>query len=187
MGGLRGGMDHKLDRAAVPGEDPGQAVSIADVEVDMRVVLPKLLLETAPLPRRGGFLAEELAAHVIVNTNHVEAKSAEILSRGRTDEASRSGDDRHRQISYYGCKLGTVAQLKGSCRLCKPAHAEVGHAGPAGRGAEPAEVRAEACRFLHVTLAERKALGTYRDNKALARPKKPRRAPPVRMALRVRS
>jgi hypothetical protein len=77
VGRLRRGVDDGGDRARVPREGRHHRVGVADVARDVRVPGPEIALkpEAAVGRRRAG--AEELAAHVVVDADDVQALRGE--------------------------------------------------------------------------------------------------------------
>ena len=72
--GLRRGVDDQLDVRGVLGEEPLDAVAVADVEVERRGSVSNSRRELlAHVPRRG-LRAEEARAHVVVEPDDVEAR-----------------------------------------------------------------------------------------------------------------
>jgi hypothetical protein len=84
--GLRGGVDHQRDRAAVVAEDLGQLAEIAHVGV---VVLVVRVQARKPLAVPGGRgLGAEVAAHVVVMPTSMPSSAKNATARA--DQARRA-------------------------------------------------------------------------------------------------
>ena len=85
-------MHDRLDLAAVLFEQLGDRMRITDVDVVM-FVAADVLDQTVPRLFGRGFRAEELRAHVVVDSNHVRTLVCEVLHRFRADQSGRTCDD----------------------------------------------------------------------------------------------
>src|SRR5262249_59324743 len=85
-------------------EDTLDSRLVADILVEMHVGLV-LLLEARNRPCRRRLVAEEVAAHVVINANHGVALPGEEARTLRPDQSSRSGDndDRHSRVLLALC------------------------------------------------------------------------------------
>ena len=64
-------MDKKFDVGLESIEQRIHCVGVANIIVHVMVTGAQLLFETLTLPTGRGFVAEKLAAHVVVDANHV--------------------------------------------------------------------------------------------------------------------
>ena len=99
---LTGGVDHDGDVRAVLLEDLGQPFAVADVDVEVGVRVAELAGQPQQAPRGRSVLAEEVAAHVVVDADDVEAQAGEMADRLGADQSRRAGDqcDRHDAVPF---------------------------------------------------------------------------------------
>ena len=93
--GVRNARAHlrfERDRPSVRGEQPIHRGLVTDVGVHVAIPLDGVL-EPFPSPRRAAVVAEEIAPHVVVDADDVEALAGEEPRRLGSDEAGRAGDD----------------------------------------------------------------------------------------------
>src|SRR5438874_414067 len=94
MRGLRRGVDDHAHIRAISLEETCHSALVADIYIVVPVGL-ELRLEVLPAPGRAGLLAEELAAHVVVNTDDVQSlpgKEPRGLGSYQTCRASDYGN-----------------------------------------------------------------------------------------------
>ena len=89
---LGGGVDHQRHILAETPEQPVHASRVADVGVEVAVAAGQLALEASALAVRGGLVAEEATAHVIVHADHVEAGRGEVPRSFGTNQTGRAGN-----------------------------------------------------------------------------------------------
>src|SRR5680860_280832 len=85
VGGLRGGVDHQLDRLAVGGEDALDRVAVADVGV-FAAEAGMGADESLGDVRGRGLGAEEAGPHVVLDPDHVVTLLDEVPDRLRADQ-----------------------------------------------------------------------------------------------------
>ena len=74
--GLRGGVDHQVDRTAMRREQLVHRPIVANVGVDMAVTADARLQQLPP-PRRAAIVTEEVAAQIVVDADDIEALAGE--------------------------------------------------------------------------------------------------------------
>jgi hypothetical protein len=87
-------MNDNRNRAFVFREDALQSISVANVRLDVAVTVDSLL-EILPSRTGAPLVAEEIAAHVVVDADDVEARVAEMNRRLGSDQAACARDHRH--------------------------------------------------------------------------------------------
>ena len=99
MGGLRRGVDHELNSAAVLGKDAVDRRAVTDVDFEAAKRVAQLAQEAVRgrLGRRLG--AEETGPHVVLEADHVVARAREVRRRLGPDQAARAGHDGDRHTS----------------------------------------------------------------------------------------
>jgi hypothetical protein len=143
--GLGRGVDDQADVAAQLGEERGQPVPVADVDLVVGVPVADLLGQAVQVPPGGAVLAEEVAAHVVVDADDVHAEAGEVPHRLGADQTGGSGhhdDIAHQTTSWreFGPRLPEVML-------------QSGHGWWAGRleghrGRPPAAVSSQSCMAL---------------------------------------
>ena len=94
MGGLGGGMDDDGDILAIALEDLGHRIAVANVGIEMDVVLDRPL-ELLAMPLSARLRPEEHAPHVIVDAGDIEALVGEEADRLAADQPRRAGNNRN--------------------------------------------------------------------------------------------
>jgi hypothetical protein len=97
--GLRGGVDDQLDLAGVPGEDPLDALGVADVDLLVDELVREALLQHFGHAAGRRLLAEEAGAHVVLEADDGVARLGEVDDGLGADQAARAGDDGDRHES----------------------------------------------------------------------------------------
>ena len=141
------------------------AVGIADVRAHVRVARAELLLELLALPRRAGLLAEEHAAHVVVDAHDIHPEPGEVRRCLRANEAGRAGDDRDASLL-----APVAADYRLDCPTVRIARMVLEHV--------RAPVRADALRFRGILAPRRAAASRCAPRRRRARDRPPRRPRP---------
>lgn len=92
MGGLSCRVDDQFDLAPMLPEERIDFLAIADVHREVAVV-GKASFQLLPIPRSRSFISEEHLAHVIVDSDDIEALASEVFGSFGPDQARRSRDD----------------------------------------------------------------------------------------------
>ena len=90
--GLRCRVNNEIYLIAASAKDPDDLIGVAYVNLAVDIVAV-LACEAFANPSRRGLGAEEVAAHVVVDANHVPALSGVIGRCLRSDQTGRAGDD----------------------------------------------------------------------------------------------
>src|SRR5262249_38403683 len=90
--GLCRAVDDELDRAPVLAEDREDLLLVPDVEGQGMEAFVRLA-EVLPVPVDRAVVPEEVTAHVVVDSDDVEALLVQELHRFASDEPGRAGDD----------------------------------------------------------------------------------------------
>ena len=124
VAGLGRGMDHEL--VAALGEQVLDRLPVTDVDRVVRVVTAPCL-EPLPVPRGVALGAEEVGAHVVVDSVDREAQTIEELDRLRADQARAAGHEHlHGRGEPEAVAADTAAEPTGglapfgACQTARP-------------------------------------------------------------------
>ena len=119
---LRRGVHDEREVAAIRREHLVHRIQVADVRANVRVARAELPLQLLALPRGARLVAEEHAAHVVVDAHDVHAEPGEVRGRLRSDQAGRAGDDGdgHARLQWL---LMISTRSPGSSRRARSARA----------------------------------------------------------------
>jgi len=123
-------VDHHGQRSLILRENFCHRALVPDVDVVVAITL-EFGLETPTTPGRAGFLAKEVAAHVIVDTDYFQSLVGEKPRGLGTNQARRTGyqGNRHPAPScvcynsrYLKVSVAAIAKKVPAARLCALSH-----------------------------------------------------------------